>query len=324
MTPLERCLRYVSRMDASISGAGGHVALLKAARVAAWDFSLPESDCWTVLREFNTRCQPAWPDVDIQHKIDEASRATGGKPRGWRLEDPGQAVSESATALTVGAQSDYKALASLRRIPREGVEFSVERGLLKFGDWHGRRVWVVTDCSRKLTELRRMDGRSFPAVGTLAERKSHATRGSKKNWPVGCREAGPFPCIALVEGMPDLLACHGLALWEQASHHTRRDVQCAPVAMLSGSPSIDEDALGCFSGKVVRIFPHCDKTGISGARKWQNQLLAAGAKSVDLFDFGALNVPAIKDLADLVSFDGEEPLYQRNPDLFKILPYVLQ
>jgi hypothetical protein len=323
MTTADRAARYVDATPGAVSGAGGHASTFALAMNLIHGFQLPLSRALDLLASWNCRCQPPWAPAELEHKIQSAAQTPPAKPPGWLMDSQTPPATESAGSLTAGTLADFKALASLRRIPREGVAFASERGLLKFGEWHGHRVWAATDPCGKLTELRRMDGQPFPAIGTLAERKSHALRGSQKNWPVGCQEAAPCPCIALVEGMPDFVAAHGLALWEQASHHTRRDVQCAPVAMLSGSPAIAEDALVCFAEKVVRIFPHPDKTGISGARKWQNQLLAAGAKTVDMFDFGALNIPEIKDLCELVSYDGPNPIYQNDPDLFQILPSLL-
>lgn len=41
-----------------------------------------------------------------------------------------------------------------------------------------------------------------------------------------------------------------LALWEQATHHAKQDVQCAPVAMLGAAQRIHADALPMFPENV--------------------------------------------------------------------------
>ena len=50
--------------------------------------------------------------------------------------------------------------------------------------------WILTDASQQCAEARRIDAKPFPAIGTLAERKSHSLRGSSKSWPVGILPLG--------------------------------------------------------------------------------------------------------------------------------------
>ena len=117
-------------------------------------------------------------------------------------------------------------------------------------------------------------------------------------------EARPFPAIALCEGGPDLLAAHYLTLWEQATH-TRRDVQCSPVAMLGATQRIHADALLQFTGKRIRIFGHDDTAGRAAVELWAGQLATVGA-DVDAFNFAGLvrmDSQPVKDLNDAVLMD---------------------
>ena len=98
-------------------------------------------------------------------------------------------------------------------------------------------------------QARRMDGLQWEHIGA----KAWTFPGSWAAWPLGITEAQDFRAIALCEGGPDMLAGHYLALWEQASHHTKRDVLCVPVAMLGASLNIHADALPLFAGKRVAI-----------------------------------------------------------------------
>jgi hypothetical protein len=157
-------------------------------------------------------------------------------------------------------------------------------------------------------EIRRIDGKPFPAVGELGIRKSHAIAGSQKSWPLGILEAREYPKIALLEGMPDFLEAHYYTLWEG-----KPDV--APVAILSASPRISDDALPHFRGKRVRIFPHAEKAGATGALKWTGQLESVGAV-VDCFDFAGLKQldgSPINDFLDYSSCAHEEFLSGRAP-----------
>jgi hypothetical protein len=216
-------------------------------------------------------------------------------------------------AFRVGTLADFLQLSIRRNIGREGLEFASERGLLHFATLKGTEAWIITDSELVNAQFRRMDGKLWEHI----EAKAWTSRGSWASWPLGIREAHPFPCIGLCEGGPDFLAAHYLALWEQATDRTRRDVRCVPVAMLGACQRIHEDALPLFAGKRVRIFGHDDEAGRMGAEAWARQLEPVGA-DVDAFDFAGLvqvNGEPVKDLNDALMM---------NPDSFtqaeRILP----
>ncbi len=116
-------------------------------------------------------------------------------------------------------------------------------------------MYGVTDQSGRVLEIRRLDGVPFPAHGSLVERKSHAIKGSQKDWPVGVLEAAACDFLAIAEGLPDFLALHQYVVQEDAVG------KVGPVGLLSASCRIIEDALAHFKGKHVRIFPHLDEAG---------------------------------------------------------------
>jgi hypothetical protein len=73
-SPSARASRYLATMSPSISGAGGHDALYKAAIVLIRGFQLSEAEALGILlAEFNPRCQPPWAERDIRHKIKQAT-----------------------------------------------------------------------------------------------------------------------------------------------------------------------------------------------------------------------------------------------------------
>lgn len=207
-------------------------------------------------------------------------------------------IKPDRSGFASGTEEQLKRLGALRGIVWLGCKLAHERGLLVFGQWHDLECWGVTDSSGRVLEIRRMDGKPFPAVGSLSERKSHALKGSEKAWPVGILEARPFPVIALCEGMPDLLQAHFDALWESKSDR----VGC--VAMLSASPAIALDALPHFKGKIVRIFAHHDANGagMAGAERWKRQLRGAGVADVDIFSFAGLRKADGNPVGDLNDF----------------------
>ena len=142
-----------------------------------------------------------------------------------------------------------------------------------------QNAWILTDASRKCAEARRLDAKPFPAIGTLAERKSHSLAGSRKCWPVGILPpAFDEPWlrehvhkIILVEGGPDYLAaCQIIAA---------QDVNVLPVAMLgAGITTISEDALPLFRNCEITVVAHADKAGRTAGMRWAKQIQATGAK----------------------------------------------
>jgi hypothetical protein len=203
-----------------------------------------------------------------------------------------------------GTRADFDALARLRGIGREGLEWAGERGVLWFATLHGHPAWIITDAARVNAQARRMDGLEWEHIGA----KAWNLPGSGATWPIGITEARHYPAIALCEGGPDFLAAHYLTLWEQASHPSKRDVRCAPVTMLGASLNIHPAALPLFAGKRVRIFGHDDDAGKRARRRWAEQLATINV-SADAFDFSGLeraDGKTAKDLNDclLLTADG--------------------
>jgi CHC2 zinc finger len=203
--------------------------------------------------------------------------------------------------FSTGTAADFKQLASLRNIGREGLEFASERGLLWFATLKDCPSWIVTDSVRVNAQARRMDGQQWEHIGA----KAWTLPGSWASWPIGITESKNSPAIALCEGGPDLLSAHYLALWEQAPHCTKLGAQCSPVAMLGASQRIHPDALPMFAGKRVRIFGHDDEAGRGAVERWAVQLASVGA-NVDAFSFAGLRQAdgkPVKDLNDSLLMD---------------------
>jgi len=172
-------------------------------------------------------------------------------------------------------------------------------GTLGFASVAGFHCWILTDGKGKVAEARRMDGKPFPAVGSLGERKSHTLRGSCKSWPLGMTpKVKRVPCnvpVVIVEGGPDYLAaCDLLAVVE-------RDF--VPVTMLGAGQAIHAAALPFFKGRGVLILAHPDEAGAEAAKRWKLQLDKAGAKVRALQLEGG-------DLNDLVKLHGAAAVAQ--------------
>lgn len=78
---VERARAYVARMPAAISGQGGHNATYNVARKLLKDMpDLPESSAWSILLEYNQRCEPPWSEKELRHKFDDAREARVSNP----------------------------------------------------------------------------------------------------------------------------------------------------------------------------------------------------------------------------------------------------
>jgi hypothetical protein len=185
--------------------------------------------------------------------------------------------------------------------------------VLVFGCFAGYQVYGVTDQTGSILEVRRLDGKPFPAAGNLAERKSHAVRNSHKRHPVGIMEAQDCSHVIVTEGIPDFLAAHDLIIRAQANGVM--PIACAPIALLCANVAIDDTVLPIFKGKFVRILYHHDANGAgwNGARRWQQQVVRAGAFSCDFFHFKNVTGAAVKDLNEyLIALDAGQINAERN------------
>lgn len=196
-----------------------------------------------------------------------------------------------------GTRAQIEKLALLRGFDPDALRCAQAANLLVFGAFREHEVYGITDRTGHVLEVRRLDGELFPAGGGLTERKSHALKGSRKDWPVGIMEASDKPCIALCEGLPDFLALFDL-LWRESAFG-----RVGPVAMLSASCRISSDALPHFKGKHVRLYPHQDEAGRSAAVKWRKQLIGAGVAKVDYFNFAHFQPAETAKPKDLCDFN---------------------
>jgi hypothetical protein len=188
-------------------------------------------------------------------------------------------------------------LAELRRVSVTAVEAAVVNlRTVGFFTWHSLDCWLLTDSAGKIAEARRMDGKLFPAVGKLAERKAHTLRGSVKSHPVGIASALKFQAdfpVLLVEGGGDYLAAVDVTLHCQQER--------VPVAMLGSSASIAAESLPWFAGRDVVVLAHPDEAGRNAGKRWRDQLKAVAAVRLLQLEDGDLNDAVARDGAAAVA-----------------------
>jgi hypothetical protein len=204
-------------------------------------------------------------------------RAGGSRPAALqqKVAPPGRSETLELPTLVPYSPEIAQRVANSRGLSLLAVEFpAVILKTVVFARVCEEKCWILTDASGKSAEARRINGKPFPAIGTLAERKSHSLRGSTKSWPVGITPEGfqaheHIRKILLVEGAPDYLAaCQLIAA---------QDENILPVAMLGASASISQQAIKYFACRNVTIVAHPDNAGREAAMRWGTQLQDGGA-----------------------------------------------
>jgi RecA-family ATPase len=77
--PVDQARRYVSKIPGAVSGSGGHNDTFQVACVLVQGFGLSVSEARPILEEFNSRCQPAWSEKELDHKLTTAAAEPGHK-----------------------------------------------------------------------------------------------------------------------------------------------------------------------------------------------------------------------------------------------------
>ncbi len=111
----ERARRYLAKIPGAVSGDGGHTQTFNAVCTVMFGFDLdPDTTYSLIASDYNTRCDPAWSEKELLHKVRSAAeRCT--RTRGYLLTDNRQPVystqqaSDAATPLEAEHDVDWRA-----------------------------------------------------------------------------------------------------------------------------------------------------------------------------------------------------------------------
>lgn len=126
---VERAAKYVAKMPAAVSGDNGHAATYHVACVLCKGFELTTDQAMSILLEYNQRCDPPWSEHELQHKIDDAAKASGAsgylrnaKPERWdSISIPSHQPVKAKTAEKAPERSK-----PTRKLLSEAVQQSIE------------------------------------------------------------------------------------------------------------------------------------------------------------------------------------------------------
>ena len=139
---LDRARRYVAKMDAAVSGSGGHTATFKVAVTLLHGFALEWTEAWALLIEYNGRCAPQWSLKELEHKLRQAQKGTHPHPRGHLLGDrvDSKGRSERAGAAPAGAAPGVDAEAGRNWRPYDAAALQAEQRPVRIGaKWLAQR-----------------------------------------------------------------------------------------------------------------------------------------------------------------------------------------
>jgi len=78
---VERCWKYIQKMQPSVSGANGHDAIFSVACKIVRDFAIPDGQALSLLQRWNAiNSQPPWTDKELERKLREAQKKADAEP----------------------------------------------------------------------------------------------------------------------------------------------------------------------------------------------------------------------------------------------------
>lgn len=274
---------------------------------AGWD----EPSVFALMRPLYER--GSFPDGELRSIIRGAVRR---RPSPAKAGAPQQKppAPRQAPELRKPSDADLGRVSGVRGIGIGGVRLCAERGLLWRAEVCGHASWAVADATRRGMQARRLDGRPYPATGSLPERKTHNVAGTTTRHPIGLPEARDKCSILLVEGSADLVAGHHFIWCEE------RERDAAVVAMLGSGLSIPAPDLLAMAGKRVRIVPHLDPAGNEACLRWFAQLTQVGC-GVDVFSLVGLvkmDGAPVLDLNDLLAIHPDS--FEEHRSTWSVIP----
>ena len=124
LTPVARAAAYVAAIPGAVEGNHGDCQTLAVANLLIWDFALSPGEALPLMRSFNTRCSPPWPERDLVRKLHSAAKQPHQRPRGNKL------VNAQCTRAVAADWPQVKAPpARLAKCPPDTAQANVERFL---------------------------------------------------------------------------------------------------------------------------------------------------------------------------------------------------
>jgi|SRR6516165_6266762 len=249
----ERAARYLERVDPSVSGSVGHNKLLYAAGVLVNGFALPIEESKPLLRAFNLRCEPPWPERELDRKLKVALTKGSRKGRGYLLDANADIPAPESVAALLSSSASPKWPAP----DLDAIDAIVRSGPHCYDVWESSPVRFETDALKELSHTEEIIDAAFPGDPYLcagsnawlfATRRRTAWRGLLSEMPL----IAPNPMVAV----------SGLTREGKASQHTlqataRRVYQVVEFDFAetdrTGKPTIWVPLIRCWKADCISL-----------------------------------------------------------------------
>jgi hypothetical protein len=299
-TPVERCLLYLAKMDAAVSGSGGHDAAFAAACVC-WQFGLDDGDAWAAMETFNKTCKPPWTEKELRHKLDSA-RKTVEKDRTFGKflrDDPAKRPAKRSVNLrpNVSALRPAPVAAPAPTAEKAKRIYPTPEAAQAGALWQAQAEARKSDPPRNPAGVRFAQSWSYPGDTFRVLRFNFAETEPDTNkpfktfrpihrngagWSIG-DPPGPLPLYRGDDLPADgpIIVCEGEKCADAA-----RSVGLPAVTSAHGSKSPHRTDWQPLAGREIIILPDNDDTGREYARKVAAILTALGCtvRIVNLFE----------------------------------------
>ncbi len=316
---LDQARTWVEAQPAACSGEGGHNQTFAVACGLVVDYGLCEDDAYTLLAEYNERCEPPWNERELDHKLQSAvTKAKEAPARVGR-----KATTDSDDEKGKGRASDYDLLVALGEsaelwcspsgdayatVPVDDHSEHLPVESAQFEDWlfstfrfaYGRtpKTEPINQASKSLASVARTGKVVHPVyirVGwadgevwvDLCGEKWQAVRITTAGWEVVAKPTVRFARNSLMRALPTPQQGGSLAALRPLLNVCDEDY-----------PTVLAFLVGCFLGKGT--FPILCPHGAAGSGK--STLMRQVSELIDpRNDSASTGVPANNDALMLVA-----------------------
>lgn len=121
---VERARAWLTRAGAAVSGENGHDVAMRVVGTVVRGFDLDDGEAEAALKDWNSRCDPPWSDIELAHKIASARDTDDPQKRavGWLLNEDRPRDVGAVWEVTAANDDDDPETASWRQEMRRAHE----------------------------------------------------------------------------------------------------------------------------------------------------------------------------------------------------------
>ena len=169
-----RVFAYLAKCPPAVAGEGGHDRTFAVACALVWGFALGAEEAFDLLKaHYNPKCDPAWSDDELRHKLEGAASASGhDKPRGHLRDAKPEEIKLSLKEIRNGKRRDADNASEAEPATDTDPTGETKRGKKDFG----ASLFRDDDELDRLAELKVDDPAAFAAERAELKRRGVSMR----------------------------------------------------------------------------------------------------------------------------------------------------